>query len=29
VVGGALYKVLFAETPARPDITGDASAGPG
>src|SRR6478736_3487205 len=22
VVGGALYKVLFAETPARPDITG-------
>jgi aquaporin Z len=27
VVGGALYKVLFAETPARPDITGDAPAG--
>jgi aquaporin Z len=26
VVGGALYKVLFAETPARPDIVGDAPA---
>jgi aquaporin Z len=27
-VGGALYKVLFAEAPARPDIAGEGAAGP-